>query len=516
MKNIILFLILIVFFIKTPTLVFANIPLSNQMKLGEIDGNLPEKEMRGFYSKMEPVMFKYFGPPYSNASINIKTNLEGTVHDTGYIDNEQTLILAGQAKNYLQNKNTDKNHALQQIYGNMMHELSHGLFYFGNKRVSFNPQWVNEGWVKLSEILLAKDLKMYDFGISPYFNYYLDKDTIAGTTNWGSSKQSTNHGIVYDVTSVTHLTLFSALSTSNDNLDFLKTFNNYVYDWVKKNNQTNISFEQYKQIMANLLKGKTVDGQSAYDWYFSNSNTLIRGNMGNHLGVTVDGNEIVAYVFDRTNDGKDIKETGLSDVNISIKVTNYDGSILLEKTVVTDTDGNAKIQIPENKKYILMTIEAKTTILNKPLTANTFYFYAPSDNKKLTGILIDEAGKPLPAKYINLLKSNLPFEYKDKGVFVINVPNNNKIVTLDFIGHTQEVNKGPFARMYAFKIPNESISEAANQPESAFKNSTVDNINNPISQVKNYISTKNRGFIVGLFSLVIVGIILLILKKYNK
>ena len=503
MKKIVgIVLITFIFFLFFSPLALAAVPQDYQMKLGEISDVLPVSEMRSFYEKMEPVMLKYFGSPYSNITLDIKANLDGTVHNTEFVDNKQTLILAGQASDYQKNKDTDKNHALQQIYGNMLHELSHAMFYYGNQRVSFHPQWVNEGWAKLLEILTAQDLKMYNFGVNPYFNYYLNPDTIAGTLNWGSSKQNTNHALVYDVTSVAHLTLLSAASTSNSNLDFYKTFNNRVYDWVAANKKTDISLDEYKKIMKELLVNKTIDGISAYDWYFNNPDTLTQGKMGNHLGVTVDQNEIIAYVFNRTTDGRDIKETGLPNIDISLKVINFDGSNLVEKTVTSDSDGNTKISLPQNGNNTLMTIEANATVSGKSLATNSFYYKNPSNPETLSGLLIDEEGKPLPAKYIGLLKSNLNFEYKDKGVFVIYVPKETRTITLDFLGHKQEVTKGPFPRIYAMKIPANFVKEAAKLPESTLNAGKV----NP----------KSPNFIIGITSLIFILGLVIFLQKRSK
>ena len=503
-------------FFFVPNSVLAEVPENNRMQLGEISDSLPVSEMQSFYAKMEPLMREVFGPPYSNVILKIVADLEGTVHDTGYIDNEQTLILAGQARDYQKNKDTDRKHALDQIYGNMLHELSHGMFYFGTDRVTFSPQWINEGWAKLQEILLAQKLGTYNFGIKPYFNYYLDRDTIAGTTNWGSSKQVTNHPVVYDVTSVVHLTLLAAASSSNSNLDFFKTFNNYIYDWVIVNKQPNISLEQYKQIMAKLLQGKTIDGQPAYDWYFSNPNTLTQGKLGNHLGIAIDQNDVVAYVFNRTANGRDIQEIGLPDVNIIIKAVNYDGKILLEQTAKTDGDGNVRLRIPDNEKYTLMTFDAQTTIDEKVFTANMFYFPAPSDDKILSGVLVDESDKPLPAKYVGLLKSDSNFSYKNRGVFAISVPETTRIITLDFLGYKQEVTKGPLARMYAMKVPAKYIEEAAKLSDLVFEEGIIDNSNNSMKQFLNQINLKSTGFVTGIVSLMVTGVIVFIVKRQNK
>jgi hypothetical protein len=450
------------------------------MTLGEISDLLPVKEMRAFYSKMEPLMLKIFGPPFSNINLKIEADPTGTVGDTGFLDNEQTLVLAGQAKEYLKNKDTDTKHALEQIYGNMLHELSHAQYYYGNKRVSFHPQWINEGWAKASDNLLGRELARTgsfvfttgtvfpDIGFLPYFKLYLDPDTVAGTTNWGFSKQNTNHANVYDITTVVHLTLLSALSSTNDNLDFFKTFNNAVYNWVKENNKTDISFEEYQQIMHPLLQGKTIDGQPAFDWYFNNPDSLIKGKLGAHLGVTVEPREVVAFVFRRAWENNEYKEKPVGNLPVTVEVLDYKGERIIKKTDITDQDGNGRVSLPQVEDKAVVAIKASCVVDGKSLSAESFYFNAPSKSEKLYGVLVDEQGKLLPAKYVGLLqvKDNLIFDYKNKGVFEITVPSGKKTVDFDFLGYKQQVNKGPWVRMVAIKIPAEYVQKASSQPDS--------------------------------------------------
>ena len=464
--------------------VHAQVPKDNRMTLGEISDLLPVKEMRAFYSKMEPLMLKIFGPPFSNINLKIEADPTGTVGDTGFLDNEQTLVLAGQAKEYLKNKDTDAKHALEQIYGSMLHELSHAQYYYGNKRVSFHPQWINEGWAKASDNLLGRELARTgsyvfttggifpDIGLLPYFKLYLDPDTVAGTMNWGFSKQNTNHANVYDITTVVHLTLLSALSSTNDNLDFFKTFNNAVYNWVKENNKTDISFEEYQQIMRPLLQGKTIDGQPAFDWYFNNPDSLIKGKLGAHLGVTVEPpREVVAFVFRRVWENNEYKEKPVGNLPVTVEVLDYKGERIIKKTVITDQDGNGRVSFPQVENKAVITIKASCAVEGKNLSAESFYFNAPSKSEKLYGVLVDERGKLLPAKYIGLLqvKDNLTFDYKNKGVFEVTVPTSKKTVDFDFLGYKQQINKGPWVRMVAIKIPAEYVQKASSQPESVIE-----------------------------------------------
>ncbi len=510
MKRVILPLLIVLLTFFAFSAVYAQVPENNRMTLGEISDLLPVKEMRSFYSKMEPLMLKIFGPPFSNINLKIEADPTGTVHDTEFLDNEQTLFLAGQAKEYLKNKDTDKRHALEQIYGSMLHELSHAQYYYGNKRVSFHPQWINEGWAKASDTLLGRELAktgsfvfttgvVYpDVGLMPYFKLYLDPDTVAGTTNWGSSKQNTNHGNVYDITTLVHLTLLSAASSTNDNLDFFKTFNNAVYNWVKENNQTDISLEEYQQIMRPLLQGKTIDGQPAFDWYFSNPNSLTKGKVGAHLGITVEPREVVAFVFRRVLENNEYKEKPIGNLPVTVEVLDYKGERIIRKTVTTDQDGNGRVPLPQIEGKAVVTMKASCVADGKSLSAESFYFNAPSKSEKLYGVLVDEQGKLLPAKYVGLLqlKDNLTFDYKNKGVFEVTVPTSKKTVDFDFLGYKQQVNKGPWVRMVGIKIPTEYVREASSQPESVIEVGLFDS-SNPSGQSIGKTVKKNQVFWIG-------------------
>lgn len=524
-KLIVIFLLTFLLLYFSPQHIYSQVPPENRMKLGEISNLLPAKEMRSFYSKMEPLMLKIFGPPFSNISLKIEANPEGTMADTGFLDNEQTLILAGQAKEYLKNKSQNPKLAIEQIYASMLHELSHAQYYYGNKRVSFHPQWINEGWTKVSDTLLGAELAKtgkYIFttgmvypniGVLPYFRLYLDSDTVAGTQNWGSSKQNTNHGIVYDITTLVHLTLLSAASSSNENLDFFKTLNNAVYEWVKTNDKTEISLTEYKEIIRPLLQGKTVDGQPAFDWYFSNPDSLINGSLGGHLGVTVEPGKIIAYAFRRISEEKEYKERPIQNQPITVYVNNYDGQRLVEKTVITDSEGNGRIPLPKIENKAVITIAATSRIDGKDFSAETFYFNAPAQKEKLYGVLTDENGRLLPAKYVGLLQAeDMVFDYKNKGVFELTVPLNQKTIIFDFLGFKQEIHKGPWVRVAAIKIPAKYIQKAAEQPESAFTSGLFGDSNVP-QQVNNKNSLKNPVFLVGAAILALVSLATVIFLK---
>lgn len=506
----------------------AAVPQTNKLVLGDISSELPNAEMRAFYAKMEPIMRKIFGPPFSNVNLKIEADLEGTEHGTGYKDKEQTLVLAGQAKQYSQDKSSDPTGALQRLESSMLHELSHGMYYYGNDRYSFNPQWINEGWAKVQEEIMMSELLGKGLDANPYFAMYGNKDTIAGTRNWGSSKQRTNHSLVYNITTATHLTLLAAASTSNDDLDFMKKMNERLYSELQQDGETNISLDKYQRVMKELLAGKTVDGQDAYTWYFDNPNSLTEGSSGSHLGITTDGGKITAYAFDREapDSRGDTKENPISGTKITITVQNSDGEQIIQKTVDTDANGNSEIDLPRTKSQLsnVLSIIATANIAGKDYKASTFYFDAPRALDRLMGTLIDEDGNPLPGKYIGLLtSSDATFEYKDQGVFSIKVPKNQRTVNLEFLGIKQEVTKGPFQRMFAMTIPKDVVAQAALKSDAELKAGIVkpsqEDINTTIANMSGKSKeghTISKPLAIGLISLVIVLGIIAIIAMVRK
>jgi len=439
----------------------AAVPDTNRMQLGEISSILPVEAIKNHFAKMEPLMRKYFGPPFSNVTIKIEADPTGTVHNTGYLQNEATLVLAGQAKRYVEDKQRDPNGAIKQIESNLRHELAHGMYYLGNNRVELSPQWISEGWVKVLEELQNSDLGEQTMGYWPYFSLYRDQKIVAGTPNWGSSKQNTNHGVVYEITSAVHFTLLSAASSSLTDLDFLKKLNAKIYDLAKIQGQTRITFAQYQKIMKELLANTKIDGQPAYDWYFNNPDAYIKGQTGNFLGVTVDRNEIIAYAFKRQNDGRDITESGLKDISVTISIIDAGGKTVAEQKITTDQDGNAIMTLPELNRYEVYSIAAQAIINNQEKTDKTFYFNAAS-SYDLYIVLMDETGHLLPASYITLLNPDAgTIAARDKGLLVLKTSPEARQVNFDFLGFKQEVTKGYFARLVAIKIPQKYLDAAA-------------------------------------------------------
>jgi len=54
--------------------------------------------------------------------------------------------------------------------------------------------------------------------------------------------------------------------------------------------------------------------------------------------------------------------------------------------------------------------------------------------------------------FVSLVRSDFDFVYKDNGLFILNVPDSINKVVLNFLGTNYQVTKGPFARVYAFRL----------------------------------------------------------------
>jgi len=100
MKNIFSVATVVAFCLLFSASVSAAVPPGNQVKIGNISALLPAEKMRRYYAKMEPLMLKYFGPPFSDFTMNIVASPE----KDGLVDvdaQDKTLYLYSLARDYL-------------------------------------------------------------------------------------------------------------------------------------------------------------------------------------------------------------------------------------------------------------------------------------------------------------------------------------------------------------------------------------------------------------------------------
>lgn len=474
--------------------VIASVPETNRMKLGNIDSVLPVNKMQEYYLKMEPVMIKYFGPSFSNYTLIIEADPTKDAHGTGFIPERHALLLAGQAQDYVKNKDSDPKHAMENIYGSMKHELSHGMYMYNKEMISFGIQWPWEGWAKFLEEKISEDLENKSVSIKFFYQYYLPRDITAGTQNWGSFKQNTNHGLVYGMTTATHFILISAASSSKDSYDFLKKMNNAIYDKIESTGSPQMTLEDYKKLMKPLLSNIKVDGEDAYTWYFNSPASYSNGSLGNHIGISMDSSEqdfkpigIEVYIFNRVDDSKNKQEKALENINIIVKVIDSLGNSVLEKTVNTDKDGYAKISELESFKEGAYLISAESNIGNNNISTKMFAIIPPRINVEkdyIYGVLLNENNNIINGKYVSLLSSDSDFIYKKNGLFIIKASSSSRIVNINFLGLNQEITKGSFARVYAFKIPQLYIEQAKLKSDEELNAGIIDNTEDLISKEK--------------------------------
>jgi hypothetical protein len=463
------------------------------MKFGEISSILPETDMREYYAEMEPIMLKYFGPPFSDFTLNVEASLDPQ-HDFGIFPENHNAVMVSQAIIYAnRNNSSDPGNAIRNIQGFMKHEFSHAMYVYDYKSADFGAKWPGEGWAKVLEELMDNEIDNISHSARFSYESYLDKETVAGEEA-GGQKQSTNHGLIYSMTASTHLLLFSAASSSNENLDFYKKMNNAKYDLIKSKNDAHITLDEYKNLMKPLLAGIKIDGVDAYQWYFNSPLFYKNENMGSHIGVYLSSEDsnlepkwIQVFAFNRVQEGNSKKEQPLEGINIDLKLTDSQGNLVLEKNLITDKDGNSMFEL-RDKPEIMNSLEAGAYFLNVEATINNevvknkiFAFVPPKIEVKkeyIYGVLLDENNNILDGKYVSLLTADSDFIYKKNGFFMINVPDDKRVVNLEFLGLKQEVTKGPFARVYAFKIPNSYIESAKSKSDEELNKGIIDNTKN--------------------------------------
>lgn len=465
--------------------VLADSLSSNRMKIGEVDKSLPEKEIRNYYAQMEPIMLKYFGPPFSNFAINIKVDLDEDTESPADIDPKtKSLILKKQAKNYFEGlKKGSKEDALRVIYGTMEHELSHAMYLYKDLSVDFGGKWAYEGWARFLGDLIHAKINDMPLSLSPYFAYYQDRNLMLGAGGYRVARLLENQSLTYDKATAVHF-LLTAAASIND-LGFYKRLNSKIYEYLETKDftplpsgmkqplgykdQVALGFDEYKEIIKPLLKGVKVDGVDAYSWYFDNLDFSNNPKTGKLAGVNVSYNlenraeKIVGYIFERNRTADGFEEKPIADVKLNITLKDSYGKTVLDKTRSTDSQGKIEIDFPRDVPsgaYLALVsskddagIKSKIFVLKRPKTEDKENY--------LYGVLLDENDDLVNGAFASLVKSDYSFVYKDNGLFILDVPFLVNRVNLDFLGKTYEVTKGPFARVYTLKLDQKQIKSAS-------------------------------------------------------
>jgi len=382
----------------------------------------------------------------------------------------------------------------------MKHELSHAMYIVGDDLVQFtgNGKWVYEGWANVMGEIMDNQIDGAARSFRLYYESYLDKDTIKGTIE-STIKQNTTHSVEYSFATSTQLTLLSAASQSNNNLDFYKKINGAIYDYLKSRNQLFLSFDEYKNIIKPYLTGVKVDGKDAFDWYVNTPVFYSQGSLGPHIGVLLLNSEtdlapvkIQAFAFRRVKEGKEVKEYPIRKLEMKIAMKDSQNRVVLNKDIVSDENGDSEIELRDNPAILLKTgtygLTIGTTVDNKIVENKMFAFVPPKMRVRgeyLYGVLLDEDQNMLNGNYIALVLADSKFLYKKNGLFIIEIPKERRTVDLNFLGFKQEVTKGPFTRVYAMTIPASYVEQAKMKTESELWSGFVDKteamtiINNP-------------------------------------
>ncbi len=469
-----------------PDFANASVPAGNRMALGNISDILPADDMRDYYSKMEPVMLQYFGPPFSSFTLDVEGTLNAS-REWGIFSESHSAVMVEQAIRYANTKETDYENAIRNVHGFMKHEFSHALYITGNDTIRIGNKWFGEGWANVLFELMDNNIDNATSSPRFYYEYYMDRDVICGE----GAKQDRTHGVQYSMATATYLTLISAASTSNDNLDFYKKLNSAIYDHVKNTGNNIISLAEYQSLVKPMLTGIEIDGVDAFEWYFNSPTFYQNVTSGLHMGVYMESrsddfspSDIQIFVFNRSGAGDRVVETGLAGINTSFAMRDYAGRVVLEKNFTTDGNGDASLRL-ENVQglslgYGTYSLSADAVVNGKRLESRMFALVPPKikvEKNYLYGVLLDENNNVLDGKYVSALNASADFIYRKNGIFIINVSDDQRVVTLDFMGLKQEVTKGSFARVYAFKIGSAYVDAAKAKSDAELNNGVIDNTN---------------------------------------
>lgn len=497
------FLSLILLFLF-PSISFAATP-GNTMTFGGMSSNLPGKEFAEYFKQAFPEMKKVHGEPFSTFTFTVEGRMDIATHNGGWFPIEKKVIEdAGPMRNYqtfLDGKTEGgKSAGINSIVQSVTHELSHAMYTYGNMTINFPYAWTNEGWAKTTELLTWMRIKKDPPRAGMYLTQYLDKDTISGTQALGRYKQDKNHTIIYDNLTINTFNLLYGCSRSSGDPDFQIRMDNKIYDdYVARKKplymDKAIPEAEYKSLIKTLCAGKKIDGQDAYEWYFSQPTSLISGSTGFHLGLyphwwgysTVEGIDVYTFVRNQNTNDTDKTEKGLS-ASVSVEVFDVSGTSVFSKSSQTDENGNFNFNfgrdLLKNGAYQAV---VKSQFGGKQYLAKMFFISVrdqdgTSDDQKsaeiskangIIGVMVDKNLKPLTSNYLSLIKplGDAKITVNSKGIFLAEVLNPaTHEIAFDFLGTTYTFTKPQFRRIVVLKVSDDQIKKAEKTAE--FKNFT--------------------------------------------
>ncbi len=472
---------------------------SAEMTFGEMSSNLPGQEFKSYFEKAFPEMKRIHGEPFSSFTFTVEGRPEIEEHGGGWFPaDKQVVLTVAPMRSYEDLLKVDPEAGVNSIEQVVTHELAHAMYTYGNMVVTFPYTWINEGWAKTTELITWMRIKGEMPRPGMYLAQYMDKDTLAGTSGLGRYKQRRNHSLIYDDLTVGAFGLLYGCSDSNSDPDFQVRLDNKIYEDYIVNKKSLfldrvIPEEDYKNLIKTLCAGRKIDGQDAYEWYFSQPASFTKGSTGFHLGVsphwwaytTVEGIDV--YTFDRVQNTQDQDKTekGLS-AQVSVEVFDLDGKVVFSKTTQTDQDGNAFLNfgrdLLKNGAYYVI---AKADYQGKSYQSKIFFMNIrdkdgtaeeqrrAQDANEVIGVMVDKNLTPLSSRYLAVLKplGDVKITANSNGVMLAEVPSSEtKEVAFDFQGQSFTFTKPPFWRLVVFKVSDDLIKKA--QATEEFQNYT--------------------------------------------
>ncbi len=476
--------------------IFSSVALAlvpdEEMVFGSMSEGLPEEEFREYWQKAYPEMEKIFGQPYSSFTFTVEVMPELKEHEGGWDTINKTVMSEADwgYKNFLEQTNSEI--AINSVERGVTHELSHAMYTYDDKAMGFPLQWINEGWAKTTELITWMKVKNEPPRAIIYLAEFLDKNMVAGTQSWGRYKQKMNHQLVYDSTSVAHLTLLYACSDSNLEPNFQKRMNEKIYSEyvVKKklNDFSKLPLEEYKSIIKELCAGKKIDGKDAYEWYFSQPASHIDGTTGFHLGVyphywsytTVEGIDVFTFNRIKNTEDADKSEVG---VNAKVKVEIFDanGNKVFSEEIETHQDGNSFINfgrdyLKDGSYYVTAEADyngkqyqSKIFFINlKEIEGTTDEQAEAQPKNEILGVIVNNDLEPLDSRYISILKpvGDARITANSNGLFKTEASNLEvKEISFDFLEERFVFTKPPYRRLVVLQLSDDLIEKAEQEPE---------------------------------------------------
>jgi len=365
----------------------------SNLKIPEItlEGNFPYDvaEIKSAWERLFPYYYKYLGKPTNFEEKGVKIYYdENKSYKDVITDATNNSVYTGKiVGDSVLMPYEDPNNPM---YFHILHELAHIFFQYNGKMINFDfGQWIWEGHSLIAEVLTRTDLYDENQDIELY-----DLVSNIGWEGINGVKFNNNkyNKEIVDWSSTEAVRILTEVFSYDSEYDYIKRVNEGIQRNVVNTNDHMISIEEYKKILNESSKGRTIDGLLPGDWLFFQPISNIEGRIGDYLIVSptkgaFSYNEIPNFniaAFNRFKDeAEDIREIGLSNQEVIIKIYDRNNNEIAKSKVVTGVDGTVLFFGQSNFKFLegAYKIKVEAVIGSNTITSINYFVVLPSESE---------------------------------------------------------------------------------------------------------------------------------------